>query len=150
MEAEEVHVLHLNSKSSADTYSENKPEDFVCRLPQTLVLEPAGEWYACLRQCSFGFTFTQSPLYVCCDVCSDVIAGERKLPVLRVVHSKVGSFYDSCLYVPIKSTYIDQLRFYVLRTVDYRKPRALSPSGSKDVKPTHFTLELKRSKADSR
>ena len=150
MDGEQVHILHVNSESSAETYSGNKPEDFVCKLPQTIVLEPTGEWYACLRQCSFGFPFTQSPLYVCCDVCSDVITGERKLPALRVVHSKTGSFYDSCLYVPIKATYLDRLRFYVLRTADFKKPRSGRTTSEKPVKPTHFTLELKRLSKESR
>ena len=138
-----VHLLHLNSSSSAETYPENKLEDFVCKLPQTLILEPVGEWYACLRQCYFGFQFnTDSALYLCCDACTDVISGERKLPVLSTVHQRVGVFYDSCLYVPLKSVYLDRLRFYLLKTTDYSKPRQ-SPS-VKPGKPTHLTLELKR------
>ena len=137
-----VHLLHLNSSSSRETYPENEVVDFVCRLPESLLLEPAGEWYACLRQCQFGFQFNDSPLYVCCDVCTDIITGERKLPALRTVHQRVGVFYDSCLYVPVKSTYLNQIRFYVLKTVDYSKPRR-SPS-VKSAKPTHLTLELRR------
>ena len=143
-----VHLLHLNSSSSVETYPENKVEDFVCRLPQPLLLEPGGDWYACLRQSYFGFQFNDTPLYVCCDVCSDVITGERKLPALRTVHQRVGVFYDSCLYVPLKATYINQIRFYVLKTSDYRPPRQ-SPS-VKAAKPTHFTLEFRRLSKDSR
>ena len=146
-----VHLLHLNSSSSKDTYPENKAEDFVCRLPEPLLLNPVGEWYACLRQCWFGFQFTDSPLYVCCDACCDVITGERKLPALRTVHQKVGVFYDSCLYVPVKTTYLNEFRFYLLKTIDYSKPlRTTSPSGKSDPKPTHLTLELRRLSKQSR
>ena len=137
---DDVHVLHLNSGSSQEAYPNNEPRDFVCRLPQPLVLEPLGEWYVCLRQCSIGFHFTDSPLYVCCQQCSEVVAGEKRLPVLRVVHQKTGVFYDSCLYTPLNCSYLNQLSFYMLKTKNYRKP-GYSTSA---IKPTHFTLELKR------
>jgi len=138
--AESVHVLHFNSFSSIESHPGNELRDFVCRLPQPLVLEPLGEWYACLKQCSFGFVFSDA-LYVCCDLCSDVIAGERRLPVLRVVHQQVGVYYDSCLYIPVKTSYLNELRFYLVKTKDYSKPGYTETSKQK---PTNITLELKR------
>ena len=133
-----LHILHLNSEASRESYKNNRVEDFRCRLPDRLVLDPAGEWYACLRQCSFGFAFTRSPLYLCCDICDDSIAGERKLPVLRVVHQRVGVFYNTCLYVPVKVRDLAEIRIYLLKTIDYGFP------GYTDSNPTYLTLELRR------
>ena len=146
--AETTHILHFNSDSSKASNPGNDPRDFVCRLPQPLVLESAGDWSACLRQCSFGFQFGDSPLYVCCDVVSDVVAGERRLPVLRVVHQKIGVFYDTCLFIPLKVNFLSELRFYVVKTSNYKRPGF--DSARKKIKPTHFTLELKRTRHGTR
>jgi len=135
---ERVHILHLNSSSSEQTYSDNRVEDFRFHLPVPLTLEPVGDWFCCIRQCSFGFAFP-GPLYLCCDICQDSIAGERKLPVLRVVHQRTGVVYTTCLYVPVKIGYISELRIFLVRTRDY-KPPEYSTTG----KPTHVTLEFVR------
>lgn len=136
--AEDLHILHLNSEASRGTYRDNTVENFRCRLPERLILEPAGEWYACLRQCSFGFNFTQSPLYLCCDICHESTAGERKLPVLRVVHQRVGVVYNTCLYVPIRARDFAEIGIQLLKTTDHKFP------GYSSSKPTHLTLELRK------
>jgi hypothetical protein len=72
-----------------------------------------------------------------------VVAGEKRLPVLRVVHQKVGVFYETCLYVPLKVNYLNELRIYVVKTTNYQRPGIQE---GKKAKPTQITLELKRTR----
>jgi hypothetical protein len=135
---ERVHIVYLNSAETSKTYSEDRAVDFTIRLPQSLQLEPVGDWYCCLRQCSFGFAFP-APLYVCCDAVTESSAGTRRLPVLRVVHRRREVIYSNCMYVPVKVRDIPALRVYLLRTTDYAPP-----TFEKETAPTHFTLEFRR------
>lgn len=140
--SERVHIVYLNSASSSDTYTENRVEDFTVRLAQPLQLDPLGEWFCCIKQSSFGFSFPGA-LYICCDACVESTAGSRLLPVLRVVHKRQEVIYNNCIYVPLKVRDIAELRIYLLRTRDYNPPgyskdRAVTPV------PTHLTLEFRR------
>jgi len=137
-----VHILHLNSSAGIGTSTSSSPHDFIVQLPEALSLDPIGEWFCCLKQCYLGFNWSY-PLYLCCSLCSETIAGDRKLPVLRVIHKKEVVIYDDCLYLPIRVRDIDQLQIYFLRTKDYLPP---SYSGVRHREPvaTHLTLELRR------
>lgn len=135
-----LHVVYANSASSSNYHPENRIDDFTLSLAQPLQLDPVGEWFCCLRQCAFGFSFP-GPLYVCCDVCEESTAGSKRLPVLRVVHQRKEVIYSNCLYVPLKVRDISQLRIYLLRTVDYAPP---GYDSTKTVGPSHLTLEFRR------
>jgi hypothetical protein len=133
-----IHTVYVNSAASSETYSENTSDDFVVRLAEPLRLDPVGEWFCCLRQCAFGFTFP-SPLYVCCDAVGESSAGTRRLPVLRVVHKRQEVIYSNCLHVPVKVRDISALRIYLLRTKDYAHPEYTRVRVA-----THLTLEFRR------
>lgn len=84
---ESNHIVHLNSASFSQTYKDNNAHDFKVRLPELISLEPVGEWYCCVKQCSVGFHFS-APLYLSSDICHDSVAGEKKTPCLEGHSSK--------------------------------------------------------------
>ena len=139
-----MHILYLNSSVEADSGASEdvRPDDFTLRLPEVLRLEPLGEWFCCLKQCYLGFNLSY-PLYLCCSFCSESFAGERKLPVLRVIHKKEVVVYDDCLYIPIRVRDIDQVRVYFLKTIDFLPPN-YKDKRARLRTPTHITLELSR------
>ncbi len=135
-----THILHLNS-DTATKYS-SKPHDFTVVLSEELTLEPVGEWYCMLKQSYLGFKVAY-PLYLCCSVCSETLAGDRRLPVLRVVQKKEVSTYQDCLYLPVRVRDLDEIRLYCLRTKDYRFPSYKSDR-AREPTATHVTLEFRR------
>lgn len=137
---ESIHIIHVNSASSSETYKNNAAHDFKIRLPELISLEPVGDWYCCVKQCSIGFHFP-APLYLCTDICHDSVAGEKKLPVLRVIHQRTLVVYNTCVYVPVKVRDVSELRIYLIRTRDY-KPPGYNVSSQPPV--THLTLEFRR------
>lgn len=140
LEHDRRHVLHVNSSASRGTFTDNTPSDFRIRLPERLTLEPAGRWYVCLKQCAVGFSFSKSPLYLCCDLSVDIPCGEIKLPVLRLIHQKKAGLYEPCLYLPVKQREVEEIRFYLLKALD-NKPPGFSESS---VGTTYLSLELVR------
>lgn len=137
---ERVHIVYLNSAAFSETYTDNRVEDFTVRLARPLQLNPIGDWYCCLKQSSFGFSFP-GPLYVCCNLCVESTAGSRQLPVLRVVHKRQEVVYSDCLFVPLKVRDITEFRIYLLKTKDYTPP---GYSRENSPVPTHMTLEFRR------
>ncbi len=133
-------VLHLNSSTATKTFS--KPHDFTVTLPEELILEPVGEWSCCLRQIYLGFK-VPFPIYLCCSACSEVVSGDRKLPVLRVLHKKEVTSFNDCFYLPVRVRDLSEIRLYCLRTKDYQFPK-YSTERSREPTPTHLTLEFRR------
>ncbi len=135
---DQVFLVHLNSAVAQSGFSENVPEDFTCLLPEVLDLDPVGSWYICLKDCSVGFDVTR-PVYVCCDICQESIAGDSKLPVLKVIYGKKALPQETCYQVPIKASQVGQIRIYLLRARDLAPP-GYSGKGSA----TYVTLEIRR------
>lgn len=138
-----VHILHLNSLASEQSSSDAKSaSDFTVKLPETISLSPVGDWFCSLKQCYLGFSWSY-PLFVCCDLCEESVGGERKLPILRVIHKKEATVYDDGLSIPIIKRDIDRVRIYFLKTIDYQPPNYRVERARMQA-PTHVTLELKR------
>ncbi len=138
--AQRRHIVHLNSSTAIK--SSSKPHDFTVTLPEELSLEPLGEWWCCLKQSYLGFKVAY-PIYLCCSVCGETFAGDRRLPVLRVVQKKEVSTYDDCFYMPVRVRDLSEIRLYCLRTKDYNFPKYQTERG-RDPTATHVTLEFRR------
>ena len=79
--------IHLQSNESLNYFTANKPGNFTCMLPQTVLLE--GRWYVGLTEFEYTHKVTKQPyplhLLVHSDVCKDSIVGDKKCQLLRYI-----------------------------------------------------------------
>ena len=141
-------TLYLTNASSQSFYQEtNDCYDFTCRLAEPLILEPIGSWMCCLTQCVIP-NLTKAPLYIICDVCDSTLLGEKKLPVLRVIHTTKSQFPDfSCAqYVSIREINQIRIRF---QTADGKTPKPCNTLPGSELLPrkpqhSHCTVQFFR------
>ena len=134
----EVHTVHLHSTSSTSVYEENYCWDFTTVLPRVIVLDSVDEWCCSLVQC-YTPKFVK-PLYLCSNICEDSVAGQRRLPVLRVLYSSKTQFDEGCCPVPVRFREISTIRIFLQRA-DGEVPE------TKTKVVTHCTLQLHRIKS---
>jgi hypothetical protein len=113
MRTEEFHI-NLDSASYLEAYENNNNKQFVAVLPESINLDPVGDWYCALISSKLGFRATK-PYYLCCDLCHESQCGDLKLPTLRLVYTQVVVQYHPLLFVPVKVRQFREVKIFLRR-----------------------------------
>ncbi len=105
--------IYLNSEASKQTFPFNDSGTFTQLLPERLTLEPQGKWYCRVTSCNAGFRLSK-PHYLLCDFCNESIVGQRKKPILCLLHHKVSEIIEPA-WVPVKSRELSQIKIRLQR-----------------------------------
>ena len=107
--------IYTSSKYCKDLFPQNFNGEHNVKLSQPVHLE--GKW-SCGLVDYIHSAKPQHPIYVCCNLLSDLNTGEHTIPILRQVDLKTSSF-ENVLYVPVKQQDFDVVQVYV-RTLENR------------------------------
>ncbi len=101
--------IYLSSEDSRTSFPGNSSSDFLCLLPERLRTDD-GDWFCALLELQLP-QIPENPVYACCNLCVDSIAGEYQLPVLTRISDKVTR-PSHVTYVPVKTCEVETIHLY--------------------------------------
>ena len=123
------------SSSPTEHFPDNTSTDFTVHLPRLLT----GNWKLGAIEVNLPSP-PETPLFVCCDLCSESIVNERYLPVLCQLNRK-SYLPANILYIPVKTTQFHTVRVYICNKLGVVQKLA-------DLGETTATVHLLRDEAE--
>lgn len=103
--------IYLSSDDSPLHFPSNTAWDFTTQLPERMHLE--GEWQCGLLEVHLPEVDSDQALYLCSDMCSDSIVGEKKLPVLGRVTGGLTQ-PSHVTYAKTRTRLLSSIRLYIV------------------------------------
>lgn len=112
--------IYAGSEGSADLYSNNAPDDFICQLPEDIQID--GKWEMALKEIivSIPDPGRIHELYVCADDIQPSIVDGKYMPVLNKVMTYGGPDmvlnFPNDHYVKVTRPTLHAIRIYMYDT----------------------------------
>lgn len=129
--------IYLSSRDSLTRFPGNTAFDFYCQLPEEINLVES-QWWCALKELVFSQALSNTPLYLCCNICDDSIVGENKLPVLTCVNDDVTQ-PRHVTFVRVKASRINIVHLYL---TDHLGRKVSFPANA-----SHCTLVFRNNEA---